>query len=206
MGRYIGPNCRLCRAVGEKLFLKGSHCQTGKCALEKRNLPPGKQSKRFKKLSDYAIRLKEKQKLRWMFGLREKQFRRFFAQAERKRGATGEILLQLLLRRLDHIVYSMGFANSLKQARQLITHRFFRVEGKKVNIPSYIVGEQQMIEVEQGKRDKLKRSLDTEISREVPGWLSVEKDKFRGKVIRIPPREEITIPVDEKLIVELYSR
>jgi len=206
MGRYLGPSCRRCRAVGEKLFLKGTRCQTGKCAAEKRSSPPGKQRKRFRKLSDYAIRLKEKQKLRWMFGLRERQFRKFFEQAERKKGATGEILLQLLHQRLDHIVYRMGFANSLKHARQLISHRFFKVEGEKVNISSYIVGEQQVIEVEEGKKDRLKRSLDSELSREIPGWLSVEKGKFRGKVIRIPTREEITIPVNEKLIVELYSR
>ncbi|HIE43316.1 MAG TPA: 30S ribosomal protein S4, partial [Candidatus Omnitrophica bacterium] len=158
MGRYTGAVCRLCRVAKEKLFLKGERCFSPKCTVEKRDNSPGRGSKWQSKPSDYGIRVQEKQKLRRMFGVNERQFSRFFKMAARKKGVTGEILLTLLERRLDNIVFKMGFANSRPHARQLVTHKFFYVNGRKVNIPSYLVKEGEVIEVDKNKIDKLKRA------------------------------------------------
>ncbi len=207
MGRYIGASCRLCRREGGKLYLKGTRCDTPKCALENRgNRTPGVQGDRFRKLSDYGVRLREKQKLKRIYGMREKQFRRLFGEAARRKGVTGEIFLILLERRFDNIVYRMGMASSRKEARQLITHGFFLVNGKILNIPSYVVKEGDVIEVKKSKQDKIKEILERVPTRTVPVWLEMDMEKFVGKVLRFPLREEIDIPVEEHMVVELYSR
>jgi len=176
-------------------------------ALENRgNRTPGVQGDRFRKLSDYGVRLREKQKLKRIYGMREKQFRRLFGEASRRKGVTGEIFLILLERRFDNIVYRMGMASSRKEARQLITHGFFLVNGKILNIPSYLVKEGDVIEVKKSKQDKIKEILERVPTRTVPVWLEVNMEKFVGKVLRFPLREEIDIPVEEHMVVELYSR
>jgi small subunit ribosomal protein S4 len=209
--RYTGPVCKLCRAAGEKLFLKGDRCFTDKCAIVKRaetRKKPGRSRGRRRrlKLSDYGVRLVEKQKLKRIYGLAEKSSQRFFNMASKKKGITGEIFLTLLERRLDNVVFRMGFANSRAHARQLVTHKFFVVGGRKVNIPSYIVKEGEVIKVDTNKKDKLKKSISTESDKEIPQWLSVDRKKLEGKVLRIPKREEVSVPVEENLIVEFYSR
>lgn len=209
--RYTGPVCKLCKACGEKLFLKGDRCFSSKCAIaqksEKRRVPTrSTRGRRRRRLSDYGVRLAEKQKLRRIYGLGEKDFKRLFDIASKKKGITGEILLSLLERRLDNIVFKMGFANSRAHARQLVTHKFFLVGKRKVSIPSYIVEEGEVIEVDPSKQGKLKNSISSDTSKEIPQWLSVDKKKFLGKMLRIPKREEITVPVEENLIVEFYSR
>ncbi len=207
MGRYTGSACRLCRREGVKLYLKGARCDTPKCALENRGLKrPGIHGDRPVKLSDYGLRLREKQKLKRIYGMREKQFRRFFDLAQKKKGVTGEIFLTLLERRLDNIVYRMGFAASRRQARQLVTHGFFQVNGRKINIPSYLVREGEVIEVRENKRSKLEKLLEEVPERILPEWLEADRKNMKGKVLRYPTREEIDIPVQENLIVELYSR
>lgn len=207
--RYTGPVCKLCRAYGEKLFLKGDRCFTDKCPIVKRSKTrkkPASSTRRRTRLSDYGVRLAEKQKVRKMYGLTEKSFRRFFDMASQKKGITGEILLSLLERRLDNIVFRMGFANSRAHARQLIIHKFFTVDGRKVNIPSHIVKEGEVIKVDANKREKLKKSISTGVEREIPLWVSADRKKFEGKVLRPPKREEFSILVQENLIVEFYSR
>lgn len=208
MARYRGSVCRLCRREGIKLFLKGERCYSDKCALERRNYPPGQHGQARSKLSEYAIQLREKQKLKRMYGLLEGQFKRYFRLAEKSRGVTGERLLQLLEQRLDNVVYRMGFATSRAEARQLVRHGHFLVDGRRVNIPSYLLRPGQEITVRERSRKvaRIVEAMETSRRRGVPEWLEVVPEEFKGRFKAIPTREEIGIPVDEKLVVELYSK
>lgn len=208
MARYTEALCRICRREGEKLFLKGDRCYTEKCALERRKYPPGQHGQARRKISDYGIQLREKQKVRKTYGLLERQFRRYFHAAERSKGITGEVLLQLLETRFDNIIYRMGFACNRRKARQLISHGHFLVNGRKVNIPSYVVKGGDLIEVKESSRDipEIIDSLSKVEHRGIPGWIEVDSTSFRGKVLRVPSRDEIQLPVQEQLIVELYSK
>lgn len=207
MARYTGPSCRLCRREGQKLFLKGERCYSTKCAVDRRSYAPGQhgQSRRVK-ITEYGLQLREKQKAKRFYGLMEAQFRNYFDKASKKAGLTGENLLIMLETRLDNVVFRMGFASSRKEARQLVTHNHFTVNGKKVNIPSYQVSAGDVIKVRE-KSDsspKFKEIRDMSIS--TPSWISVDTDKLEGKVLSLPLREEIDTPVAEHLIVELYSK
>jgi small subunit ribosomal protein S4 len=209
MARYREALCRVCRREGEKLFLKGDRCFTEKCGVERRKYPPGQHGQRRAKLSDYAIQLRAKQKVRSSYGLlMERQFRKYFGMAEKHKGVTGEVLLQLLERRLDNMVYRMGFAANRRQARQLIGHGFFRVNGREVNIPSYLVKVGDVVEAnEKGRKiGSVEDSLSKAMHRGLPDWIELDSENFRGTVSRIPSREEIAMPVQEQLIVELYSK
>jgi small subunit ribosomal protein S4 len=191
-----------------KLFLKGQRCQTDKCAFERRSYGPGQQGTRRRKVSEYGIHLNEKQKVRRIYGVLEKQFRLYFEKAERKRGATGPVLLQLLELRLDNVVHRLGFAPSLKQARLLVNHNHFMVNGKKANIPSMLMKVGDVIEVKENSRKipVIQESLSSSVHRGVPSWLELQSEQFQGKVIQLPSRENITLPIEEQLIVEYYSR
>ena len=209
MARYIGPVCRLCRREGMKLFLKGERCYTEKCAIERRNVPPGQQTKARKaKLVGYGLQLREKQKVKRMYGVLEDQFRRYFETADRVRGITGETLLQLLERRLDNVTYRLGFATSRPQARQLVRHGHFLVNGKKVNIPSYSVkaGDIVSLRASSAKSATVAHAIEEVKGRGVPEWLSFDADKMAGRIVAIPNRAQINLPVQEQLIVELYSK
>lgn len=208
MARYIGALCRICRREGEKLFLKGDRCYTEKCAVERRKYPPGQHGQGYRKLSDYGVQLREKQKVRKMYGIQERQFRTYFYEAERKKGITGEVLLQLIESRLDTIVFRMGFAPNRRRARQIIGHGHIFVNGKKVNLPSYSIREGDLVEIKESSRDmpEIVDSLSKSEHRGIPGWVEVNAANFRGKVIHIPSRDEIQLPVQEQLIVELYSK
>ncbi|MEW6674657.1 MAG: 30S ribosomal protein S4 [Nitrospirota bacterium] len=208
MARYTEAQCRICRREGEKLFLKGDRCYTEKCAVERRRYPPGQHGQGRGKLSDYGIQLREKQKVRKTYGLLERQFRRYFHEAERRKGITGEILLQLLESRLDNVVYSMGFAPNRREARQLIAHGHFLVNGKKVNLPSYAVKAGDLVEVKESSRDipEINNSILKIEHRGLPTWVEVDSANFKGKVLHIPSRDEIQLPIQEQLIVELYSK
>lgn len=208
MARYIGSVCRLCRRENLKLFLKGDRCYSDKCAYNRRNYAPGQHGQRRSKLSDYGIQLREKQKVKRMYGLLEKQFHSYFKKAERQRGITGTSLLVFLERRLDNVVYRLGFANSRIQARLLVRHGHFTVNGRKVNIPSYLVKVGDVIEVKEKKRtiSLFAEAMDAVERRGVTNWLELDKDNFRGKVKAFPTREELTMPIQEQLIVELYSK
>jgi len=198
----------LCRRETEKLFLKGDRCYTEKCGVERRQYPPGQHGQRRGKLSDYGIQLREKQKVRNTYGLLEGQFRKYFDEAARRKGVTGEVLLQLLETRLDNIVYRMGFAPNRTAARQLVAHRHFAVNGRAVNIPSFAVRAGDVVEVRQKSRDleAIKDSLSRVEQRGIPSWIDVDAGSFRGKVVQIPSREEIPLTAQEQLIVELYSK
>jgi small subunit ribosomal protein S4 len=208
MGRYIGPACKRCRRVGMKLFLKGDRCYMAKCAIEQGKSVPGQHGGRRPRLKDYGIQLQEKQRLRNTYGMQEHQFRLFFQRALRARGVTGEILLQALEMRLDNIVYRIGFAPSRRAARQFVRHGHVRVNGIKVNIPSYKVKPGEGVQVRESKhsREYAKTHLDAAESRGWPGWLQVEKSEYKGVVDHVPSREEIAPVVNEQLIVELYSK
>jgi small subunit ribosomal protein S4 len=208
MARYIGSLCRICRREGEKLFLKGDRCYTEKCAIERRKYPPGQHGQGYRKLSDYGIQLREKQKVRRMYGILERQFRKYFQEAERRKGITGEVLLQLIECRLDTMVFRMGFAPNRRRARQMILHGHILVNSKEVNIPSCIVRAGDMLEVKESSRDipEIVDSISKSEHRGLPGWVEVDGANFRGKVSHIPSREEIQLPVQEQLIVELYSK
>jgi small subunit ribosomal protein S4 len=208
VARYIGALCRICRREGEKLFLKGDRCYTEKCAVERRKYPPGQHGQGYRKLSDYGIQLREKQKVRKMYGLLEKQFRRYFHDAESKKGITGEVLLQFLETRLDSMVYRMGFAPNRRRARQLIGHGHILVNGKKVNLPSYILRKGDSITIKESSRDmpEILDSIAQSEHRGLPGWIEVDSANFVGKVLHIPSRDEIQLPVQDQLIVELYSK
>jgi small subunit ribosomal protein S4 len=209
MARYIGPVCRLCRREGMKLFLKGERCYTEKCGIEKRNFPPGQHGKsRRKQLAGYGVQLREKQKVKRMYGVLEKQFRRYFEQADRTRGITGETLLQLLERRLDSVTYRLGFATSRPQARQLVRHGHFTVNGRKVNIPSFSVKRGDIVAVRQSSRTKasILHALEEVKGRGVPEWLQVDAEAMSARIGSVPTREQINLPVQEQLIVELYSK
>jgi len=209
MARYTDPVCRLCRREGVKLFLKGERCYTDKCAIERRNYPPGQHGQgRRRKVSEYAVQLREKQRLRRMYGLLEKQFRRYFEMAEHSKDITGEALLEFLERRLDNMVYRLGMATSRSEARQLIRHRHFAVNGHRVDIPSYLVRPGDEITVRESSRAKevFKRAVEISQRRGVPEWLELDGAAFSGKVKRLPLRSELTMPINERLVVELYSK
>jgi small subunit ribosomal protein S4 len=207
MARYTGPSCRQCRREGQKLFLKGERCYSSKCALEKRAYAPGQHGQGRKgKQSNYGLQLREKQKAKRFYGLLETQFRNYFDKASKIKGVTGETLLALLETRLDNVVFRMGFASSRKEARQLVNHNHFMVNGKKVNIPSFQVQPGDVIKVKEKSTSspKFKEIRDMAIS--TPPWITVDTEKLEGKVIAIPRRDEIDTPVAEHLIVELYSK
>ncbi|HWP34285.1 MAG TPA: 30S ribosomal protein S4 [Thermodesulfobacteriota bacterium] len=208
MARYTGPVCRLCRRETIKLYLKGDRCYSDKCAIERRNYPPGQHGQGRVKVSEYGQQLREKQKVKRIYGVLERQFRRYFEAAERMKGITGENLLVLLERRLDNVVYRLGFANSRAEARQLVLHRHFTVNGRTVNIPSYLVKPGDVIELKEKSRKiaRILDSLEAVARRGVPQWLDLEKEKFRGTVKALPSRSDLTMPIQEQLVVELYSR
>ena len=208
MARYTGAVCRLCRREGLKLFLKGERCYTDKCAIERRNYPPGEHGQARPKFSEYSVQLREKQKLRRMYGVLEGQFRRYFAMADRAKGVTGETLLQLLERRLDNTVYRIGFATSRAEARQLVRHGHFRVNGRKVNVPSYLVraGDTVSVRDRSQKVARIQESLELAQRRGVPDWLEITPESFAGRVKSLPARSDLTMPINEKLVVELYSK
>jgi len=208
MARYTGPVCRLCRREGEKLYLKGNRCYTDKCPVVKRGQPPGEHGQGRRKVSEYGLQLREKQKARRSYGLLERQFRRYFELAERKRGVTGDNLLQLLERRLDNVVYRLGLAASRMEARQLVRHGQFLVNGRKVNIPSFLVREGDLVAVKEASRGlpRFQELAQEAATRAIPAWLALEAELMRGRVDHLPQREEIDMPIAEHLIVELYSR
>lgn len=208
MARYTGPACKLCRREGKKLFLKGDRCYTGKCALERRSYAPGQHGQNRKKTSEYGMQLRAKQSARRYYGLSESQFHKYFLMAERKDGVTGTNLLQLCESRLDNIVYESGFASSRAQARQLVNHAHFAVNGHKVDIPSYLVSAGDVISVRDNSKttDEFKNLVASNGARPVPQWMEADKDAMQVKVLRAPEREEIMTPVEEHLIVEFYSK
>lgn len=208
MSRYTGPVCRLCRAEGTKLFLKGDRCYMEKCALTKRNSKPGQHGTRRGKMSDYGIRLREKQKLRRFYGLNESQFSTVYEKATKLSGQTGHNFLQLLERRIDNIVYRLGFGVSRSQARQLVRHGHFVVNGRKLDIPSALLKPGDVISVAEGSRDMvlLKENAEASAARAIPAWLSFSADAMSGQVVTIPGREQIEVPVNEQLVVEYYAR
>ena len=208
MARYSGSVCRLCRREGLKLFLKGERCYTDKCAIERRPYPPGQHGQARVKHSDYGIQLREKQKVKRIYGLLEQQFRKTFALAAKKKGVTGELLLQLLERRLDNVVVRLGMAGSHNEGRQLVRHGHFTVNGKKVNIPSYEVYEGDVITVREKSRKvaRINESLEAVERRGVPQWLTLDKATYSGTVKALPARADTTMPINEHLIVELYSK
>ena len=209
MARYTGAVCRLCRREGQKLFLKGDRCYTEKCALERRSYAPGQHGNaRNKKLSEYGQQLREKQKARRYYGVLESQFEAYFDMATKHKGMTGENLLAILESRLDNVVYRLGFAMSRAEARQLVRHGHFTVDGKRVDIPSFLVKTGMTIELAEKSRgiDKIKGSLEANASRVVPKWLDFDAKNMVAKVVAVPAREDIDLPIEERLIVELYSK
>ena len=208
MARYRESVCRLCRREGMKLFLKGDRCFTNKCAIERRNFPPGQHGKRRSKILGYGIQLREKQKLKRFYGVLEGQFRLTFEAAERMRGVAGENLLSLLERRLDNVVHRLGFSGSRAQARQLVRHGHVRVNGKKVNVPSYVVGAGAVVSVKEKSKTNplIAGAVETAKGRGIPAWLELNASEFQGKVVTLPKREDVALQVNEKLIVELYSK
>lgn len=206
MARYTGPVCRLCRREGQKLYLKGERCYTDKCAIARRGYAPGQHGQNRKKLSNYGLQLREKQKAKRFYGILETQFRHLFERAEKMPGITGENLLRLLEMRLDNVVYRMGFAASRKEARQLVRHGHFSVNGNKVDIPSYLVSVGDVIKVREKSMSSVKFKERAEIAVNVPNWVQVNYENLEGKVVSLPTREDIDIPIAEHLIVELYSR
>jgi small subunit ribosomal protein S4 len=209
LARYTGSSCRLCRRENLKLFLKGDRCYGDKCSFERRPYAPGQHGQRRSgKISDYQLQLREKQKVKRIYGSLEKQFRRYYYQAEKQKGITGTNLLVLLECRLDNVVYRMGFSASRKQARQLVRQNHFLVNGKKVNIPSYQVKTGDVIEVKESSRKvkAIQEATETVVRRGIPGWMDIEKEKFKGTLTAIPNREDLTMPIQEQLIIELYSK
>ena len=208
MARYKDEQCRRCRREGQKLFLKGDRCYTDKCSISRRNYAPGQHGQKRAKLSEYGTQLREKQKTKAYYGVGEKQFRKYFEMASNKKGVTGENLLQILESRLDNIIFRLGYATTRPQARQLVSHGLFTVNGQKVDIPSYLVKPGDVITVKENKKDYkiLKELAEDNKSRVVPKWLDKDIDNLSGKVNALPTREEIDVPVEEHLIVELYSK
>jgi small subunit ribosomal protein S4 len=208
LARYTKSVCRLCRRENLKLFLKGERCYTEKCAIDRRNYPPGQHGQNRRKFSDYGAQLREKQKVKRLYGILENQFRNTFKEADRQKGITGEILLSLLERRLDNTVYRLGFANSRNEARQLVKHNHFSVNQTKVNIPSYLVKPGDIIHLREKSKKvvRILEALEGVARRGVPQWLELDKEQLKGNVKGLPTREDITIPIQEKLIVELYSK
>lgn len=208
MARYTGAVCRLCRREGQKLFLKGERCYTDKCGIQRRAYAPGQHGQGRKKLSEYGIQLREKQKARRYYGVLESQFRHYFEMANKKAGVTGENLLSILESRLDNVVYRLGFGTSRPEARQLVLHGHFTVNGKKVNIPSYLVKVGDVIAIKEDSKssEKIKSVIETTSSRVVPKWLDLDNNTLTGKVVAVAQREDIDLPLEEHLIVELYSK
>jgi small subunit ribosomal protein S4 len=208
MARYTDASCRLCRREGEKLFLKGERCYTNKCAISRRAYAPGQQGQQRKKISEYGIQLREKQKARRFYGVLEKQFRKYFEMAAATKGITGENLLRILESRLDNVVYRLGLATSRPEARQLVRHGHFTVNGRKVNIPSYLVKAGDIISVKEKSKNspKFKAIIDITGSKVIPQWLEFDAENLTGRVVSLPSREEIDLPIKEHLIVELYSK
>lgn len=208
MAKYREALCRLCRREGEKLFLKGDRCYTDKCAIERRKYGPGQHGQRRKKLSDYAIQLREKQKAKEIYNVLERQFKRYFYMAEKKKGATGSNLLQLLERRLDNVVFRLGFATNRRQARQLVSHGHFTVNGRAVNIPSFLVRPGDVISLKESskKLDIIQENIAKVEHRGIPSWMEVDVNNLNGRILHLPSREEIALPLQEQLIVELYSK
>lgn len=208
MARYRGPVCKLCRRDGMKLYLKGDRCFSEKCAVERRNYPPGEHGQGRTKFSEYGSQLREKQKVKRMYGLLENQFHIYFNRADRLKGITGENLLVLLERRLDNMVYRFGFATSRSEARQLVLHNHFLVNGKKVNIPSYLIKVGDTITLQQSSRkvERIVEALEVSFRRGIPQWLEFDKNNVTGTVKAMPARKDLTMPISENLIVELYSK
>jgi len=206
MARYTGAVCRQCRREGEKLFLKGDRCYSGKCAFERRSYAPGQHGQGRKKVSEYGTQLRMKQKARRYYGVLESQFAKYFEMAERQQGVTGENLLRILESRLDNIVYRAGFANSRAEARQLVLHRHFTVNGEIVNIPSYLVKANDRINVKSTDLEKIKGAVEANAARVKPSWLNVSTDNMEAIVTHLPERDEIDFNVEEHFIVELYSK
>jgi len=209
LARNIGAACRRCRREGLKLYLKGDRCYSDKCSFERRSFGPGQHGQaRFKKLSDYAVQLREKQKVKSMYGMLESQFRLYFKKADGQKGVTGENLLILLERRLDNAVFRIGFASSRNQARQIVRHNHILVNGKKVNIPSFQVSVDDVVTLKEKSRANagISENLEAVVRRGVPSWLELDKDNFKATVKALPNREELTMPMQEQLIVELYSK
>ena len=208
MARYKDEQYRICRREGQKLFLKGSRCYSDKCSISRRNYAPGQHGQKRAKLSEYGTQLREKQKTKSYYGVGEKQFRGYFEMASNKKGITGENLLQILESRLDNVVYRLGFASSRAQARMLVTHGAFEVNGQKVDIPSYLVKAGDVIAVREIRKDNgaIKIAVEENGSRPVPAWLEKDQEKLSGKVVTLATREDIDLPVEEHLIVELYSK
>jgi small subunit ribosomal protein S4 len=209
VARYTGPVCRLCRRERMKLFLKGDRCFKEKCAVERRNFPPGQHgTRRGRRTLGYGLQLREKQKVKRIYGVLESQFRTYFQEADRRKGITGENLLVMLERRLDNVVYSLGFAGSRAQARQLVRHGHVLVDGRKISIPSFQVKAGQAVVVKEASRKNplVRSSVETARGRGVPEWLELDAENVSGKVLRLPTREDIKLPIQEQLIVELYSR
>ncbi|MBQ5889756.1 MAG: 30S ribosomal protein S4 [Clostridia bacterium] len=208
MARYTGSVCKLCRREGEKLFLKGERCYSDKCSVSRRNYVPGQHGKGRKKTSEYGLQLRMKQKARRYYGILEGQFHHYFEMAERKQGVTGENLLRILESRLDNVVYRLGWASSRAEARQLVVHGHFMVNGKKVDIPSYLLraGEVVAVSAKSKESTKVQAVLETNSGRPVPAWLDLNREALEAKVVNLPAREEIDTPVEEQLIVEFYSK
>lgn len=208
MARYIDSVCKLCRREGMKLFLKGERCLSDKCAFERRSYGPGQHGQRQRKQSEYGVRLREKQKVKRLYGLLEKQFRNYYHRAARQKGITGENLLRLLERRLDNVVYRLGLAHSRKQARQLVRHNHLLVNGRRVNIPSYIVDKGDKVAVKEKSRrlEAFLTALERVDARGVPAWLEIDREQARGVVLSLPAREDIDQDIQEQLIIELYSK
>jgi small subunit ribosomal protein S4 len=209
MARYLGAVCRLCRREGMKLFLKGERCYTDKCAIEKRNVPPGQHGRARKaKMVGYGVQLREKQKVKRTYGILENQFRRYFEAADRQKGITGQLLLQMLERRLDNVVYRLGFATSRPQARQLVRHGHFMVNGRKVDIPSFAVrlGDTIAVRSTSATNVTIQHATEEVKGRGVPEWLLLDLGALSGRISALPTREQINLPVEEQLIVELYSK
>lgn len=206
MARYTGPSCRLCRREGQKMYLKGDRCYSDKCAVDRRNGVPGQHGQRRQKISGYGVQLREKQKVKRYYGLIESQFRRTYDRAERMQGKAGENLLQLLELRFDNVVYRMGMAASRKEARQLVAHGHFRLNGKKADIPSMTLKMGDKIEVRERSKSSAKFKEFTEKDYTAPQWLSVDAEKMTGTITALPARDDIDLPIEEHLIIELYSR
>ena len=208
MARCIGPVCRLCRRENQKLFLKGDRCNTDKCSFERRGYPPGQHGQGRIKFSEYGLQLREKQKIKRIYGLFESQFRNLFEKAERMKGVTGANLLSMLERRLDNVVYRTGFANSRSEARHLVRHGHFSVNGKKVNIPSYLVDKGDVLSVREKSKTmaRIAGALEAVKRREIPQWLELESAAMQSRVRDLPSRDDVTAPMEERLVVELYSK
>lgn len=208
MARYTGAVCKLCRREGKKLFLKGERCYTGKCSVERRAYAPGQHGQSRKKTSEYGLQLRAKQQARRYYGIQEGQFHKYFLMAERKQGVTGENLLRICESRLDNVVYLLGWASSRAEGRQLVTHGHYTVNGKKVDIPSYLLkaGDAVSIKTKSKENDRIESILNANSARPVPQWLEVNRESIEAKVLSMPDREQISVPVEEHLIVEFYSK